>query len=59
MNVLMIEVIGISLYLFDEVVIFGHLLDTYQSVSDLISNINTIEYEMLCAHGRRVKRIYK
>lgn len=55
----MIDVIGISLDLFAEVVIFGHLLDTYQSVSDLISNINTIEYEMLCSVGRRVKRIYK
>lgn len=54
----MIEVICISLDLFDEVEIFGHLLDTYQSVSDLISNINTIEYEMLCALGRRVIRIY-
>ena len=54
----MIDVIGISLDLFDEVVTFGHLLDTSQSVSDLISNINTIEYEMLCAHGRRVIRIY-
>lgn len=59
MDVLMIDVTGISLDLFDEVVIFGHSLDTYQSVSDLISNINTIEYEMLCAIGNRVKRLYK
>lgn len=55
----MIDVTGISLDLFDEVVIFGHSLDTYQSVSDLISNVNTIEYEVFCAVGRRVKKMYK
>lgn len=31
--ILMIDVIGISLDLFDAVVIFGHSPDTYQSVS--------------------------
>lgn len=58
MDVLMIDVTNIKLEVFDEVIIFGQSLDAYQSVSDFIFNIETIEYELLCHIGQRIERIY-
>lgn len=59
MDVFTIDVTGLEVSLYDEVTIFGNSGKLYQSISELADKINTIEYELFCAIGRRVKRVYK
>jgi alanine racemase len=42
----------------EEAVIFGHQGDSVITVEELAVRANTIPYEVLCAVGKRVPRIY-
>jgi len=59
MDVMIVDVSHIDVKLYDEVVIFGYSNGSYLSISQVSIFAKTIEYEILCAIGNRVERIYK
>ncbi len=58
MDQIMIDVTDVpDVKLGDEVILYGGGYD-YLSVDEIASKLNTIPYEVLCAIGRRVPRVY-
>lgn len=58
MDVSTIDLTGIQTEVDDDVIIFGDKSLGESSVSDVAAWLNTIEYEVFCNIGQRVKRIY-
>lgn len=58
MDVMIIDVTKIEVNLFDEVIIFGESNNENLSISDISKAAKTIEYEIFCSIGNRVKRVY-
>lgn len=56
MDVLAIDITNCSYNLYDEVVIFGEPSNSEISVSQISKKLRTIDYEVLCLIGNRVKR---
>lgn len=56
MDVLAIDITNCSYNLYDDVVIFGEPSDSEISINEISKKLRTIEYEVLCSIGNRVKR---
>jgi len=59
MDVLTIDITNVKAQIYDKVIFFGESNSVYQSVSYFSNLLNTIEYEIFCNLGERIKRTYK
>jgi alanine racemase len=56
MDVLAIDITNCSYNLYDDVVIFGEPINSEISINQFSKELRTIDYEVLCSIGNRVKR---